>query len=172
MISEEPIFTHTGKWTSTMALYQAQNNLLYTWHILHSPIECNYCILYKPKHLYFTENSSASSTKTIQPTGKVIHSTLNYSELSYYHLDFIIMVVPKVDHQVYEMYTCYIWMISQILYHAFSKKSATVSLPCFHTEPPKVIITIQILMMIMMMMPNATLLSVSHRYKATDNYLH
>jgi len=28
------------------------------------------------------------------------------------------------------------------------------------------------MMMMMMMMPNATLLSFSHKYKATDNYLH
>lgn len=138
------------------------------WHILLSPTECNYCILYKPKHTY---RKFCFIHINIQPTGKVVHSTLNCSELSYYHLNSIIMAVPKVDHQVFEMYTCHIW-ISLILYHAFSKKSVTVFLPYFHAEPPKVIITIQILMMMMMMMPSATLLSFSHRFKATDNYLH
>lgn len=171
MMSEEPIFTHTGKWTSTMALYSG--TIQSTVHMAYSTLSHWMQLLYslQTKAYIIYRKFFCFIHITTQPTGKVVHSTLNYSELSYYHLDFIIMVVPRWITR-YMKCSRYIW-ISQILYHAFSKKSATVFLPYFHTEPPKVIITIQILMiMMMMMMPNATLLSFSHRYKATDNTLH
>ena len=168
MISEESIFAYTGKWTSTMALYSGTKQS--TVHMAYSTFSHQMQLLYslQTKAYIFYRKFVCFFHITKQPIGKVVHSTLNYSELSYYHFDFIIMVVPKVDHHVYEMYTCYIWMISLILYHAFSKKSATVFLPYFRTEPPKVIIIIIIIqILMMMMMPNATLLSFSHRLTDT-----
>jgi hypothetical protein len=127
MISKEPIFTHTGKWTSTMALYSGTKQS--TVHMAYSTFSHWMQLLYslQTKAYIFYRKFFCFIHITIQPTGKVVHSTLNYSELSYYHLDFTIMVVPKVDHQVYEMYTLYLNDISNFVSCIFQKISYCLS---------------------------------------------
>lgn len=127
MISEEPIFTHTGRWTPTMALYSGTKQS--TVHMAYSTLSHWMQLLYslQTKAYIFYRKFFCFIHITTQPTGKVVHSTSNYSELSYYHLDFIIMVVPKVDHQVYEMYTLYLNDTSNFVSCIFQKVSYCLS---------------------------------------------
>ena len=91
-----------------MALYSGTKQS--TVHMAYSTLSHQMQLLYslQTKAYIFYRKFFCFFHTTIQPTGKVVHSTLNYSELSYNHLDFIVMVVPKVDHHVYEMHTRYI----------------------------------------------------------------